>query len=275
MLKKKAIVSFAKDGRERYTESIIRIAKTAIATNFYGDIFLYIIPPFTNDIQEGKYIFNDLGNFVQVFTRYPTSLKYGICALPSDVPYQFKTFAIQEVIEQGYEQVLWMDSTAFVCRDLVGAFEFLDAVRLIMPDNPGCPEATWTSDDCLEKVGCSIERARQFFEIMACVMMFDFTYDQANTIFNEYLLYSLDGVSFQGVSGSTRPDFKAHRHDQSVISAILDKYAIPHIPYGFLAYPFTGWDSFNPYIMNWGTGAVPHEVQRHLIDPIKIKILGD
>jgi hypothetical protein len=267
---KRAIVSFASNGREDYVSVVTRVARTAIANHFDGDVILYM-PGYS------KTGINEFGsNKLFVINEYPNTKEYGPCSLHQLVPYQFKAFAIQAAIEAGYEQVIWMDSTVVTLTNLDHVTQFLRSVRCIMPDNAGCLESIFTSDDCLGMMGCSPERANTFSQIMACVMMFDFKGKNVMNIFKEYIEHSLDGVSFQGISGSDRPEFKAHRHDQSVISYLLEKYSIPHTPYGLLVYPQGSWHTdFKPCIINWGPHYMPKTFEDSLVNSIHIPIFDE
>jgi hypothetical protein len=249
-----ALISFASKGRENYLQMIERLAKTAKFFNFPGDIILFT---------KGR---EEIGHEnVLVVPDYPTTKTFGKSKTHQEVPYQFKPFAFQYCREQGYEQVIWMDSSTLILRDVVHVFETLTSMQFMMPDNPGCTEYRFTADDALEKMGCSLEEAKTFFQIMACVMMMDFRFKRPNEVLDEWLHYSMDGVTFIGAGGSRREDYGGHRHDQSCMSYLLKKRAIPHIPYGLLVYPYGEWmNEFRPVFINWGSGQLPLPLQEAL-----------
>jgi hypothetical protein len=228
------IVSYAKRGREDYPSALPRLVQSAKDAGYVGD-FILCSPDAPDDLA-GEVNERDL-------------------PIPphADVPYGFKTHIVKIARERGYKHVIWFDSTIFVVQDYPRLIHALKDNSVLLFDNPGCPESFWTSDDCLSKIGCSPDEAMKFNQVMACAMGFDFTTPLANAVFDDWFRFGQDGVSFKGLSGSSRPEFHAHRHDQSVISYIAHARGIKKIPYGFLAY----WDDrekFNSVICNRGIG---------------------
>jgi hypothetical protein len=231
-----AIVSFAKRGRENYPSAFPRLIASAKDAGYTGD-------------------------FIVCAPEMPESqIHAGVINLPNlpipshtDVPYGFKPALVKIARDRGYKKVLWCDSTIFFVRKAEDIFETIAWKGLMLFDNPGCPEAVWTSDDCLAKMGCSPEEANKFNQAMACVMGFDFENPVAAKLFDEWEAFGNDGVSFQGRSGSSRPEFKAHRHDQSVISYLAHRDGITKIPYGTLSY-WNDREKFNSHVCNRGIG---------------------
>ncbi len=91
-------------------------------------------------------------------------------------------------------------------------------------------------------------------QIMACVVGFDLNHEIGKKVFKEWLYLSQDGKSFQNNPGS-HPGFMTHRHDQSVLSAILHKYKVKLLPYGHLIYEAHEKDGFEgrtAYFLNKG-----------------------
>lgn len=235
-MKDSVIVSFAKKGRENYPSAFPRLIASAKDAGFTGDFIMCAPELPSTEIYAGVSNRPDL-------------------AIPnhSDVPYGFKPALIGIAKNLGYKRVLWCDSTIFFVRNAADIFETISWKGVLLFDNPGCPEATWTSDDCLAQMGCSPEEAATFNQAMACVMGFDFDNPQATAIFENWLEFSRDGISYQGRSGSPRPDYRAHRHDQSVISYLAHKAGIAKLPYGTLSY-WNDRGQFNSHICNRGIG---------------------
>lgn len=99
------------------------------------------------------------------------------------------------------------------------------------------PLREFISDIAVERSGLTPEELAVAPQIMACVIIFDFTNPKGSEIFDTWLERSRDGVSFQNGYGSDRPEFKAHRHDQAALSAICFKHGVEFLPYGELCYP--------------------------------------
>jgi len=241
---KRCIVNFFSEGRENYqygserlVETIRQVAKCKV------DIIIFS-PDFTLD-QVQEFEFGTL--FIK--KGYPKSKLLGECPSHYEQPYLFKAFGIQVAKEMGYEQILWCDSSVLLLKDPEPYFELSKELGVITFDNQGCIEATFTSDDCLEQLGCSVEYARTFFQISAGILLFNFNVKKAVDLFDEYLKFGLDGICLRGVSGSTREDFRAHRHDQSILSYLIRKYDISPINYG-------GWCYGQDYLKYKATFAV-------------------
>lgn len=227
------IVSYAKRGREDYPAALPRLVQAARDAGYVGD-FMLCSPG-------GPERFLDIPNENLPIPDH------------AQVPYGFKTHMIKIARERGYKHVFWFDSTIYLVQDYPKLAHLLKDRSVLLFDNPGCPEATWTSDDCLARLSCPVEVARTFNQAMACAMGFDFTAPLAQGIFERWFQFGEDGVSFKGASGSPREDFRAHRHDQSVISCLAFQAKIPLVPYGFLAY----WDDrhkFGSVLCNRGIG---------------------
>jgi len=220
-------VNFFSVGREDYKSGTERMITSALRAGFRGDIIVFS-PDFIKDsvdmtIHDSKVI---------SIKGYPITREFGECKPHKEEPYQFKSYAFQYAREQGYKEVLWCDSSTFICKNPEHYFELAKEIGVVTFDNQGCLEAVWTADDCLEQIGCDAEYAKTFFQVEAFTILFNFNHKRGNLVFDDYIKYCSDGICLKGTSGSTRPEFKAHRHDQSVLSYILRKhYGIP-INYG-------------------------------------------
>jgi hypothetical protein len=86
---------------------------------------------------------------------------------------------------------------------------------------------------------------------MACVIMVDVSHGHTKNILNKWLEYAKDGISFQGAGGSNRPEYRGHRHDQSVLSYLLWKYGVSFMSYGGLSYaPHHLTGQYETYFVN-------------------------
>ena len=231
---KKILISYAKDGREAYTKALVRNIKYA-RKHWDGDM-LYL--------GEGSKTIAILGTTIE--DRLPDD-----CKPHSKVPYQFKPFLFTDAINRGYTQVLWLDSTICVMNDLTPIFDKMRRDGVVAFHNEGFPLKDWISDEAVQTTG--IDLSENPYEIMACVMGFDLEHPKGREIFNKWLELSQDGKSFED-NGSTRQGFRAHRHDQAVLSALLWKEKIKLLPYGNLVYEAhkDGVDGKKIYFMNKG-----------------------
>ncbi|GEM_PF-2540559 len=225
---KRCVINFFSAGRENYKLGTERLISSILKVHFDGDILVWS-PDFTTE--------GNITEKVFVFKGYPKTEKYGECKPHSEEPYQFKSFAFQQALEMGYEKILWCDSSVMVFRNPDHYFKLANEIGVVLFDNQGCLESVFTSDDCLDRMGCSYEYANTFFQIDAAIMLLDFTYWKTKLFFDDYIHYCTDGICLNGKSGSVRPEFKAHRHDQSIASYIAKKHYINSINYG-------GWGYF-------------------------------
>lgn len=236
MKPKRCIISWATHGREPYPRGLKRLIPSAIASGHRGRENGYLIfsPDLDIDTIEG------IGINKVIPATFP---------IPSHqrIPYGFKPWLFRLAFSSGFTQVLWCDSTIIIHKPLDQIWDIAAKRGMFVGDNPGCPMRVWTSDDAMYQMGCpfmpegtpaigAIQQDAMFNEIMACAMAFDLTHPKAKQIFMEWFALCNDGVTFAGRGGSTRPEFRAHRHDQSAISWLTHKYEVEREPYGMLCY---------------------------------------
>jgi hypothetical protein len=227
---KTCIVTYAKDGRERYSQGVPRMVDSAVTYGYAGDFILCV--PGDPDTIRGLKNERDL-------------------PVPGHVqtPYGFKPWLVAEALNRGYSRVLWVDSTIVFTASTDRLFGLMDEVPVLLFDNPGCPIPHWTNDATMEAFGWDPKDLR--FEVMACVLGFNFENEQAMVLFRQWNMAAINGLYSPG-KGSTRPDYRDHRHDQSVISILGHQMGFPFIPYGTLTY----WNdrNANTLISNRGIG---------------------
>lgn len=152
------------------------------------------------------------------------------CKPHSEYPYAFKAYAIHKVREQGYNQILWLDSPIHLIKSIKGLWNKLTDDKIILFDNIGFSIASYTHDVCLNHFNMTREEAQNAPMVMACAMAFDFRDDNIRNVFDTYLGYAHTDA-YQG-------SWENHRHDQSVISCIAYKRNIKllHPNNTFIAY---------------------------------------
>lgn len=148
-----------------------------------------------------------------------------------DVPYGFKTFAIDYVRQRGYDQILWLDASIWAVADINPVWEYLKK-NPIMFQQSGHMVGTWTNDLCLQSFGRNRDDAMDIRMIWAGFQGINFTDAFARIYFDMYHRYGKDGKLFRGAwnnNGKTESKddrCEGHRHDQSVASLIVDKLSI-------------------------------------------------
>jgi hypothetical protein len=167
---------------------------------------------------------------------WPQTEKYGTSYDNVSVPYQFKPFIMQEAREAGMDVVIWCDSTITMERDISPLLKIANKRGVVAFHNLGHDLQGWISDVAAQQLQLTDDDLWGMPQIMACVIIFDFTNAMGRRIFHDWITASRDGVSFQNGYGSSRVGFVAHRHDQAVLSGLLAKNKIPLEPYGKLVY---------------------------------------
>lgn len=196
MPSRKCVVSFA-DGTGSYQKKMLRLEQS-LRGNFDGDF---------------------LG-----FTSYD---QIG-CEPHSVVPYKFKPYAIQKAIDLGYELVLWADSPVYAKQSIEPVFTHIQNTDYLFFDNIGFSLGDYTNDKTLDYFKIKREESWRVKMIMACVMGFDFTKSNAKDIFSEY--HKVSNELYPGewdnddLTESQDRRVKGHRHDQSVMSALIHEF---------------------------------------------------
>lgn len=198
MVVKKCIVSFA-DKTGSYQKKLLRLEQS-LKGNFDGDF---------------------LG-----FTDYAQidSPKH------SEIPYAFKPYAIQKAIDQGYELILWCDSPIYAKGNIQPIFDHIEKHGYLFFDNIGYSLGDYTNDKTLEYFKISREESWNIKMIMACCMGF-----KEPAIFSDRMLFmeykkmakELYPGEWDNQDGTESLDMRVrgHRHDQSVMSALIHKYS--------------------------------------------------
>lgn len=238
---KRCIISWAVNGREQYTQGLHRLIPSAIDKGGHDGDFIIVSPGFPQDKIRHVEIVRDSKYYI------PTH---------ASVPYGFKPYLFKHAFEAGADQVLWCDSTIVIHKDLGPVWDVAEKRGAALYRNAGCMQATFTADDCLAKMNCTIEHARKWEQVMACAMAIDFRHAAGKAMFERWYTLCNDGVSFAGRSGSSRPDFNAHRHDQSCVSYLAQCHNIDYVDVGTLVY-HNDLGKFQDAIMaNTGIGQV-------------------
>lgn len=225
---KKVIVNVYSEGREKYEELTKGLINSVVEQKLNYDIFTFsplILEDMVVSLENTVCLYKNRG--------WPYCEMYGQSAPHSEIQHQFKAFAIQAVRELGYTQVMWCDSPVRIVKNPEKFFGLAEELGAVTFDaEPGATESIWTSDKCLEVLGCSPEYARTFNQCSSGVMLFDFSNKRGCAIFDEFAKYCLSKEALDMKGGSDRVEFMAHRSDQSIISYVMRKYNMYNLPWG-------------------------------------------
>lgn len=187
------LVSFANN--QRYAKGLIRLRQSFLDKGYDGD-----------------------------FAFYHSEKSLG-CPTHKDIPYAFKAWAMKKGVDEGYDILIWADSSM----QLVAPFErvlqkILDEGH-ILPLN-GWTSGEWCADTALEPLGITREESFTIPHIMACLMAFDCRLERNREFLRQYYERASDGITFKGAWKNTNqevsknPRVLGHRHDQTAASVI-------------------------------------------------------
>lgn len=199
---KPIIVSFASVGREDYNKGQQRLLES-IQKHWDGDYWLHSLE------RDGE---------------LPSSKAFENKS-HKDCPYLFKFTMIQLMREQGYKQIIWLDSSLVLDRNPI---ELL-ATGVMAFNNLGHPLYKYISDKAVENLRCK-DHLIGIDQTWGGAIGFDFNREYVTWLFDEIIVQSKLGSFNEG--GSDRYGFVAHRHDQAVMSVLFSKYNVPLQPYG-------------------------------------------
>lgn len=146
----------------------------------------------------------------------------------SEIPYQFKPYAIQKVREMGYTSVLWADSPILAVKPLDAVFQHIEREGYIFFDNVGHSLGMWTNEKALNHFGMTREQAMNMQMIMACCMGFNFAdrFDEFNDVWRKAEIHN-SFADYFNLSDELYPgSWDNHRHDQTVMSFIIQRDAL-------------------------------------------------
>lgn len=123
--------------------------------------------------------------------------------------YSFKPLAIHQAYLAGYRQILWLDASMLVIKDLKPIFDIIEQDGYFF-QNSGWLNKTWTNDRALEYFGTNEGEM-----LSSGVLGLDLTNELAYKFFDMWMQSMRDGI-FNG-------SWDEHRHDQTCASIIAHK----------------------------------------------------
>lgn len=145
------------------------------------------------------------------------------CRPHTEIPYQFKPFAIWKAIEMGYDSILWVDSPIVAVKNITPVFEYIEKNGYMFFNNIGHPLGNWTNQKCLDYFGMTREEAMNTKQIMASCMGFCISPSKGHSFTaREVILRNYKDLSDSLYPGS----WTDHRHDQTVMSFLIHKYGL-------------------------------------------------
>lgn len=175
------------------------------------------------------------GNYVSGLSRLSNSLRnnfdgdflawvheYALGApLHIENPYAFKVYAFKRAFELGYDNVLWLDCSAFAVKNVQPIFERIEKAGCFFQE-AGHWLGEWSNDRLLKYFSLSRDEAMALPMVMGGIIGL-----RKDTIILKYLQDCMEQGVFKGSwnnDNKTESDderCKGHRHEMSAVSAIV------------------------------------------------------
>ncbi len=139
------------------------------------------------------------------------------CPSHDEVRYGFKAYAIEQAMKDGYDTIIWLDSVVQAIGSLQPFIDEINRSGGVFFNNIDYPLKDWVNDDCLGIYGLTRKDIENTKQIMACCFGVNVKTGFGNQLMRGYIEGAKNGA-FNG-------DWGDHRHDQSVISLLLNNDA--------------------------------------------------
>jgi hypothetical protein len=130
-------------------------------------------------------------------------------------PYAMKIYAFQYAIDQGYTNILWLDSSVWCIRYPRIHIEAMGREGYYLFSSGDFSCAQWTNDNCLDYFGITREEGKDIPMLASGVLGLNMDTEIAREFFAQWKNAMLAGA-FKG-------SWQDHRHDQSAASIIAHR----------------------------------------------------
>lgn len=166
------------------------------------------------------------GNFDGDFLGFTDYMEIG-SPKHSEIPYAFKPYAIQKALDLGYQSILWCDSPIYAKQSIEPVFGHIENKGSLYFDNIGYSLGDYTNDKTLSHFAITREESFKIKMIMACCMGIHHghlsLFYKYKSLANELYTGEWDN---DDLTESKDRRVKGHRHDQSVMSALIYKHKV-------------------------------------------------
>ena len=234
----KVITSLSSTGRENYNEAMLGLIRSINRNAPDYDTHLRSVDGYVDEYQGRKILKG----------QWPKSSKYESWS-HQNMPYQFKPVMIAEAYELGYRKIIWCDSTIRVMKNLDPLWQLAAEHGIVAWNNEGHPLHWYIPDHQLEFLNIEkYEEVKKMYQIMACCIVFDFDHPKTKPMFDKWIEGAFENCFHHNESNN--PHYVSSRHDQSLLSAIMNLNGVKVQPYGGLAY--REYMPVEPFFINWG-----------------------
>jgi hypothetical protein len=234
----KVITSLSSTGRENYNEAMLGLIRSINRNAPDYDTHLRSVDGYVDEYQGRKILQG----------KWPKSSNYESWS-HQNMPYQFKPVMVAEAYELGYRKIIWCDSTIRVMKNPDPLWELAAEHGIVAWNNEGHPLHKYIPDHQIAWLGLrDYTQVMQMYQIMACCIVFDFDHPATKPIFDKWIDGAFNNCFHH--NESKNPHYVSSRHDQSLLSAIMNLNGVKVQPYGGLAY--REFMPVAPFFINWG-----------------------
>lgn len=142
----------------------------------------------------------------------------------SDKPFAFKCSALRDAVEDGYDQLLWLDSSILPLRSLEPIWEIAEREGVWLARN-GWFNSFWTNNAAYPILGITREENDKIPHVVGGAFAVDLRHPKGGEFFKQFCHYGLETRAFVGpLTGGVGVQ---HRNDQTVLSVIAWRLEIP------------------------------------------------
>ncbi len=163
------------------------------------------------------------------------------CKPHSEVPYQFKTYAIMEAYNRGYEVILYCDASLWAIKDIMPCLYYIEQKGHLL-EYCGYNLGQYCTDQALGIFGITRDQAMDMHMHSAGFTGLDIRNPVSLAFLHEWHSYSQREATFKGAwnnsnnACSTDPRCLGHRHDQSVATYVSHVLGMEKVTPRFMQY---------------------------------------
>lgn len=173
----------------------------------------------------------------------------------SEVPYQFKVYAIEKVRQMGYDIVLYCDASLYAIREVMPVINHIIDKGYLM-EYCGFSAGQFSTDLCLQEFNLTRDEAMAIPLHSAGFTGLNFQNELATNFFDKWLQSAKEEITFCGDWNNNSKQCSqderclGHRHDQTTASIIANELKLERTNPFFMQYAYDGCDIKTSTIFN-------------------------
>lgn len=157
-----------------------------------------------------------------------------------EVPYAFKTWALNWAKESGYKKALWLDSSIYPGKDPNQIFDIINTRGYFLSMN-GWNQANWSTNEQLKYYGVTRDEAENMSHPVGGIVGINFEHKTGIQLFEHYLQAAIDKMFIGPWTNNNKEVSKdqrvlGSRHDQTCLGFISNKLNLELFVGNYLSY---------------------------------------